>query len=202
MSKYFLFIITAFTIFISCKKSTQTASIGPKNNTKNSITKHKKTGTLNTSSLKEIDSWKEYHLFSDFMKRYENISPNEAFDNVPELKDLTKALKDSLTIKDFKTPSFRTRLNVLNNEVLRLSDMSNIPAITTDEVNNQIDKIFLIYSSLNDKINTVFYQKKFEEEINLDDFFNLKEDENKVSEKKKKNPISKKKKNKKNNEEE
>jgi len=82
-------------------------------------------------------------------------------------------LEDSLNIDLFKTRSFKSRLHVLENEVMRLEDMSNIQAITTQEVNLQIDKIFLVFTSLNDKINTAFNQEKFEKDIDLGDFFTM-----------------------------
>ena len=85
-------------------------------------------------------------------------------------------MKDSLAIKSLKTPAFKSRMNVLENEILRLLDMNEIPAITAKEVNAQIDKMFLVFGSLNDKINTVYDQEKFNKEINLDDFFVLERD--------------------------
>ena len=103
------------------------------------------------------------------LNRFEKISPNEALNNALNLKDLAKDLKDSLKIKNFKISSFEARLNVLLNEALRLADMTKIPAIKAEEVNNQVAKILLIFSSLNEKINTVYIQEKFEDEINVED---------------------------------
>lgn len=173
MCKYFLFISLTFFCFLSCKKDKEAVAIEIKKSDKNISVKHKISSKVNTASLKRIESWKEYTAFEIFIKRFEKISPDEAFDNVKELKELTIALEDSLTIKSFKKSSFKSRLHVLENEVLRLNDMSNISAITSKEVNLQIDKIFLVFSSLNDKINTVFDQEKHEEEINLDNFFTM-----------------------------
>ena len=171
-----LFAISA--CFFSCKKSTQTPTTDTTyTGDKNIAVKHKTYAQVSASSLEKITDWKEYSAFNDFITRFENTSPEEAFDNVTELKELTLALEDSLRIMPFKTRSFKSRLHVLENEVLRLHDMRNIPAITSTEVNNQIAKIFLVYGSLNDKINTVFNQQKHEEGINLDDFFTMDEKE-------------------------
>ena len=177
MNKYFFYIILIVFCFSNCTKNTETSSTKVKKSDNNIVVKHKTYTTVNASSLRKITTWKEYQLLDEFIKRYEKTSPDEAFDNINELKELTLALEDSLTIKTFKTPSFKSRLHVLENEVLRLQDMANIPAITPKEVNNQIDKIFLIYGSLNDKINTAFNQEKFEKDINLDDFFSMDEKE-------------------------
>ena len=163
-------------LFVGCKKSVQTPTETTKKSDLSQTIKHKTYSVVKPSAKNMIANWKEYALVDDFLKAYENISPEEAFANTFELQELTKALKDSLNITALKTPAFKSRLNVFENEVLRLSDMSEIPAITSTEVNQQIDKVLLIYGSLNDKINTVYNQQKFEEEINLDSFFKLERD--------------------------
>ena len=163
-------------LFVGCKKSVQTPTETTKKSDLSQTIKHKTYSAVKPSAKNMIAKWKEYALVDDFLKAYENISPEEAFANTFELQELTKALKDSLNITVLKTPAFKSRLNVFENEVLRLSDMSEIPAITSTEVNQQIDKVLLIYGSLNDKINTVYNQQKFEEEINLDSFFKLERD--------------------------
>jgi hypothetical protein len=61
--------------------------------------------------------------------------------------------------------SFRTRVNVLENETLRLKDMTFIPAITANEVNTQVDKILAAFSATNSKINTVYSQLEVEQDI-------------------------------------
>lgn len=177
MNNSFLFLILVVFCSLSCETNTQTTTASVKKNDKNTIVNHKPFSTVNTVSLKKIKPWKEYQLFDNFIKRFEKISPEEAFDNIFELKELTVALEDSLNIEIFKTNSFKSRLHVLENEVLRLDDMATIPAITTKEVNAQIDKLFLVYGSLNDKINTAFSQEKYEKEINLDNFFTMEKKE-------------------------
>lgn len=173
MYKVFLFCFLILIGLSGCKKTTQTVTTEIKKNDNNKITTHKTYGIANVTSLKQIELWKEYTVFNEFFKRFEKISPTEAFDNITELKELTVALEDSLNIKTFKTPSFKSRLHVLENEVLRLTDMAVIPAITSKEVNAQIDKVFLVFGSLNDKINTALNQEKFEKEIHLDNFFTM-----------------------------
>lgn len=177
MSKYILFLALPFILFLSCKKNAQITTTVINQNDKNIIVNHKTYTEVNKASLKKIASWKEYKNFDTFIKRFEKTSPEEAFDNVNELKDLTLALEDSLNIELFKTPSFKSRLHVIENEVLRLDDMASIAAITPKEVNTQIDKLFLVFGSLNDKINTTFNQEQYEKEITLDNFFTMDKDE-------------------------
>ena len=172
-SYYFLFFIL-LSLCISCKNTSPNGTTEViKQNDKNTVVTHKTFSKVNPNSLKKITTWKEYKAFNEFIARFEKTSPDEAFDNVIELKELTLALEDSLNIELFKKPSFKSRLHVIENEVLRLDDMANIPAITSEEVNHQIDKIFLVFGSLNDKINTSFEQERYEKEIKLDIFFTM-----------------------------
>ena len=53
------------------------------------------------------------------------ISEEEIF----ELENLIKNLKNTAKPILFDTPSFKARVNILHNESLRLSDMINIPSI-------------------------------------------------------------------------
>ena len=53
----------------------------------------------------------------------------------------------------FKTPSVKIRLNVLNNEALRLFDMDSIPNITNKEVIHETKNIVNAFNALNIKIN-------------------------------------------------
>ena len=173
MNYKIFFYIVLLSLIYNCKSDKKQKLEIIKKSNKDILVKHKSFSSINKDSYEKINSWKSYENFKEFIQRFENISPNEAFANVKELKSLTETLKDSLTIYKFKTPAFKARLNVLENEVLRLDDMADIPAITSTEVNLQIDKIFLVFSSLNEKINALHDQEALEEEINLDTFFKV-----------------------------
>ena len=85
------------------------------------------------------------------------------------MNDLAKNLVDSLKPVIFETPAFNARVNLLYNQTLRLFDMSSIPAIKANEVNNHIDKVLNAFSSINSKINTTWKQRELElsvEDIN------------------------------------
>jgi uncharacterized membrane protein len=77
-------------------------------------------------------------------------------------------MKDSIRPKELINSSFRTRVNVLENEALRLKDMTFINAVTSKEINLQVDKIMAAFSATNSKINTVYSQLEVEKEIQLD----------------------------------
>lgn len=173
MNYKLFFYLLLFSFILSCKQKKEQELLKIKKSDKNILVKHKTFTPINKTSSQKISSWQAYTNFEEFLPRFEETSPNEAFTNIRELRSLAKNLKDSLTIPKFKTPAFKARLNVLENEILRLEDMSSIPAITSKEVNYQIDKVFLVFSSLNEKINSVYQQEKLESEINLDAFFKI-----------------------------
>ncbi len=178
--KYFLSIIISVFIIFGCKekkqKSTESKPIKPKMSI---VVNHKKPTDLQPKAKEKLKDWKEYTELKTFFNRFENISPKEALSNASELKTLIKNLKNNmidrkkLIVKEFNSDAFRARVNVLENEVLRLNDMSSIPSITAKEVNFQVDKIYLIFGSLNAKINTIFVKNKLYNETNLDNFFSL-----------------------------
>ena len=178
MLKLILFIVVVSISFFACSKEVKTKEEQKKTISKMSlIIDHKKSVEVSTLAKKEIESWNEYNDLKDFLSRFHKISPTEALNVAIELKDLTKTMRDSLKIKDLKVNALKARINVFQNEVLRLVDMTLIPAIKDYEVNNQIDKVLLVFSSLNEKINTIYSKKEFDKEVDLENFFELEKDD-------------------------
>lgn len=174
MLKQFLSLILLTTLTISCnEKEQKKENVLVEKTNMNIQKKHSTPSKLSAISTKEMKNWKEYNELNSFIGKFENTSPSKALANILDLKDISKKFKDTIRVNDLKTSAFRARLNVFNNEVLRLADMSYIGAITAEEVNEQVGKIVLIYSSINDKINAVYAKKEFDKTINLDNFFVL-----------------------------
>ncbi|KGL58746.1 hypothetical protein [Polaribacter sp. Hel1_85] len=123
---------------------------------------------VNSDFEKEIANWQELKSVNTFLKKFNKVSPNEALSNALELRDLVKSLKDSVKPTIFDVPSFEARVNVLQNETLRLADLTLIPAITSEEVNLQVDKTIAAFSSVNSKINTILSKKRFEDAIDIE----------------------------------
>ncbi|WP_348724001.1 hypothetical protein [Tenacibaculum sp. 190524A05c] len=172
MIRHIIILSISTFLLVSCKKTVQ-----------NTTTKTQKTGmqipvkrrgidTLSSLSRKQVNDWMEYENLNSYLKQFNNTSPNDALNMAVELNEYIKILKDSLKIEDLKTNSLNARFNVLRNEALRLTDMTRIPAIQPDQVNAQIDKILLVFNSYTQKVNTIYSKKKFDEEIDLDNFFN------------------------------
>lgn len=129
---------------------------------------HQRTVAVKSVFLKEVADWSSLKLVDSFFVKYRKITPSEALNNALELKDLIKKLKDTVKPVYFDTPSFNTRINILYNEALRLTDLIDISAIQADEVNMQVDKTMDAFSSVNIKINTILLKKKFEDEMVID----------------------------------
>ncbi|MDT7832639.1 hypothetical protein RQM59_09620 [Flavobacteriaceae bacterium S356] len=125
---------------------------------------------IKTSNEKEISNWEYYTTVREFLDKFKKITPNEALGNALELTSLIKALKDSAKPEALNTSSLKARINLLENESLRLSDMTKISAIKAEEVNRQVTKVFDAFSSLNSKINTVFLQQNLSKDLDFKDF--------------------------------
>lgn len=112
-----------------------------------------------------VNNWKEYKNVETAINEYYSITTKEATFKAHELVKLTQQLKDSIHIEDFKTPDVKTRLNVLYNNTLRLSDMDSIPKIKNQEVENEINSVIQTFSSINSKINNIINKKNLEKEL-------------------------------------
>lgn len=132
---------------------------------------HQGYSELTEVPLEETKKWKEYNDVTSFLARFKNASANQILTNAVELKKLANLMRDSIRVEMLKIQSFKARLNVFENEALRLADMTEIPAITPEEVHNQTNKLLYVYSSINDKINTIYQQKRLEDEIDVKDVF-------------------------------
>ena len=168
--KNIAYIICCF-IFFSCgnkqKESAENEQIKPLLSV---VKEHKPSESINPTFRKEVENWQELNAVNSFLQKFEKASPNEVLSNALELRDLVKGLKDSVKPSIFDIPSFNARVNILNNEVLRLADLTFIPAIKTEEINAQVDKTIVAFSAVNTKINTILSKKRFEDaiDVNLD----------------------------------
>jgi hypothetical protein len=155
-------------ILFSCQEKKEDIVKNVQEKPKLSIAKQH-TATTNIKSVyqKEIEDWQELKTVNFFLKKFKKVSPNEALSNALELRDLVKSLKDSVKPAIFNIPAFNARVNVLENETLRLADLTLIPAITSEEVNLQIDKTIAAFSTVNSKINAILSKKEFLEAIDI-----------------------------------
>ncbi len=167
MKKLFFFFSIA--LFFSCNKEEKKEAVFKQKKSELSISKqYKPIEEIRPIFKKETENWGELNTLHVFLERFKKTSPNEVLSNALELKSLVNNLKDSIKPKIFDTPSFNARINILSNEVLRLADMTFIPAIKAEEVTIQTEKILNASSAVNAKINAIISKKKFEDAINID----------------------------------
>ncbi len=168
MNKYYT--IFFFVLFFSCKNTSSTQVKESQQPKMSVVTKHSSVIPLVENSKGKIQNWKEYQAVTDNLNKFSFISAKEALNNALTLNELVRFLKDSIRPKELLTLSFRTRVNVLENETLRLKDMTFLlSAIKADEINQQVEKILAAFSATNSKINAVYNQLEIDEKINLED---------------------------------
>lgn len=125
---------------------------------------------LTDVSKEKIKDWVGYFKLTNFLKeQYGRVSPQTALEMSEELQGIVGKIRDSLKINELKTHGFDARLNVLNSEVLRLKDMSEITSIKAEEVRQQIEKIIAVYHAINSKINAIYARELFDEEVNFNE---------------------------------
>ena len=167
--KYFLgmrnFSILFLLFFWSCQNSSAVQEPKIQKSEMNGVEKHNTALALEKISKDKVVNWKEYQLVSNNLKQFSAISANEALNNALKFSETVKKLKDSIRPKELLNLSFRTRVNVLENEALRLKDMTFIPAITSNELHTQVNKIIAAFSATNSKINTIYSQLEVEQDI-------------------------------------
>ncbi|SDS49226.1 hypothetical protein SAMN05216503_3234 [Polaribacter sp. KT25b] len=173
MKNSFLFLVLV--VFFSCdKKKDEVVEVQETKSVLSVVKNYGVAQKVDTTFLKDIEDWQELKAVDLFLSRFKKASPNEILSNALELKELVKSLKDSVKPALFENPSFNTRIDILDNEVLRLSDMTFIPAIKADEVSKQTEKIINAFSAVNSKVNSILLKERFQDEIELDlDFIGL-----------------------------
>jgi hypothetical protein len=165
--KHILYLFLSLFLF-SCANNKEEALKTTQEKPKRSIAKqHIRLKNVSPDFKDKIENWQDLKTVTSFIKKFENVSPNEALSNALELRDLVASLKDNEIPELCNIPSFHARINVLHNETLRLADLTLIPAITPEEVNLQVDKTIEAFSSVNSKINTIYSKKRFEDAIDI-----------------------------------
>ena len=127
--------------------------------------------SLHPNTKKAVENWKEYQAVDAILTNFYAISNAEALSNAKELSGVVIKLKDSIRDEKLVTPPVKARINILHNECLRLNDMSNIPAITPEEVKATIQRVLDAFSSLNAKLNSLYSVDELESELRLDPDF-------------------------------
>lgn len=124
--------------------------------------------TLSRVSREAIKDWSEFEEVDDFIINYYNISVSDALSLSSELNDLVTLMRDSIRVEKLRIAPINSRLNVLQNETLRLRDMSKISSITSEEVTKEVKSILEVYDSFLSRINTIYKAEELQKRLEFD----------------------------------
>ncbi len=156
-----------FLILVSCKnkEKREQDEASFKEEKISTIKSDKPITGLNSKAKDLVKTWPEYQSFEDLINQYQETTVSEALLNSVELSVLAKELKDSIRVEKLNIPEVKIRLNVLYSETLRLADMSTIPTITQESVEQENNNMINAFSALNLKINNMNLQDQLNSEI-------------------------------------
>lgn len=170
---YWYFIIIL--LVVSCTKTKQQSDFKPVNDAslmaKNKPEINAIGVVLNDESASFVKDWVAYQEFDKTISPFYAITQSAALQNAVNLSQKADFLMESVRQPELQQPATLSRFNLLATECKRLADMADIKAITPEEVRQQIRKVLDAYSSVNAKINSLFYIKKMESELQLDPDF-------------------------------
>ncbi len=163
------FVLVAISIFlIGCKKNVNETQLEAASTKNDSLTKtYSQTVYLTDIARKEIKEWSQYEEFENIISQYYNTTPSKAMLLSKDLSDIIVKIKDSIKIDKINRPDVIARFNILNNEALRLNDMSTINTITAEETIEKIENIVYAYESIISKINQVYLLNANEESVDV-----------------------------------
>ncbi len=114
-------------------------------------------GVQLSPKVKESTSdWDTFNMLTEMVERYTSITKSQALTSAKEISNMTKDIIDMVQIDLLDRPDMMIRFNVLYNQALRLDDMATIPSISDDEVRAEVLKLLEAFSSVNDKMNSIY----------------------------------------------
>lgn len=129
--------------------------------------------SLTSFAKKEMKAWDSYQNLDSFIRKYYKINTSEALSNALELNQLAGELRDSIKKSPIASSALNARVNILFSETKRLADMNEIPAISKNEVNDQVHKITEAFASLQYKLNSLFTIDEMASQLELDPDFQV-----------------------------
>jgi len=167
MPKIIIGYIILILLLISCKNKEKVDQDAAAINEEipSTIKSDKPITNLNIKAKDLVKTWPEYQNFNELINQYQEITVSEALLNSVELSELAKQLRDSIRIEKLNIPEVKIRLNVLYSETLRLADMSSIPTISQESVEQENNNMVEAFSALNLKINNMNLQDELNSEI-------------------------------------
>ncbi|MCK5815503.1 MAG: hypothetical protein KAH07_06130 [Flavobacteriaceae bacterium] len=165
MIKPSIYILLIALISFSCKKEVQEIKKEPILEIKQDVLVSNIGKQLSPEAKEKLKDWKEFQEVSSILERYKSITKSQVLENAGELSLLTKNIADTIRVEVLKRPDMKIRFNVLYNHSLRLEDMASISAIKEEEVSEEVSDLLAAFSSVNDKINSIYKIIEFEKEF-------------------------------------
>lgn len=178
--KYIYFAIAViFVLIVSCKKDTEKKEVVTKLSIKNSKYSNPKDdvllfdsiGFVNVKYKDSITTWSGYYRVKKTLESLKETTPNLVLNASQNLVADVVVMRDSIPVTGLKVKGMRARINGLYNQSLRLQEMNEIPSITVKEVIRQTKGLFVIFRTIDKKINAIYEQVDFEKELEEEDFF-------------------------------
>lgn len=114
-------------------------------------------GVQLSPKVKESTSdWDTFNMLTEMVERYTSITKSQALTSAKEISNMTKDIIDMVQIDLLDRPDMMIYFNVLHNQALRLDDMATIQSISDDEVRAEVLKLLEAFSSVNDKMNSIY----------------------------------------------
>ena len=162
MAKYFIHIVLVATLLSSCKSKPEVVVADAIIVLDQDVTISNIGEQLSPKVKVALADWNEFQEVTSKIERYTSITKSQALENAKELSELVKKVSDSVKIDLLDRPDMKIRFNVLYNHALRLDDMSTINSITDEEVVAEVTNILNAFSSVNDKINSIYKIESYE----------------------------------------
>ena len=165
MIKQTIYIILIALISLSCKKEVKEVKEESILEIEQGVLISNIGEQLSPTAKEKLKNWKEFQEVTSNLERYQSVTKSQALENASELSLLTKNIADTIRVEVLKRPDMEIRFNVLYNHSLRLEDMASISSIKEDEVSEEVTNLLAAFSSVNDKINSIYKIMEFEEEF-------------------------------------
>lgn len=175
MKKVFYIFIAVFIVLISCQSKVKNDQMVVDKQDKYANVKDeiRVFDTLPSVALKYNDSivdWKGYLRVKETLRLIKKTSANEVLSTAEVLVKDIVSMRDSIPMDVMEQKGMSARLNGLYNQALRLQEMQEIPAITMAEIAHQTQGLFVLFNTINKKVNAIYDQIDFENKMIEDDF--------------------------------
>lgn len=165
MIKQIIFIFLIATLSFSCKKEIKDVTEEPILEIEQEVLISNIGEQLSPEAKGFLNDWKEFQDVAFNLEGYTSITKSQALENANDLSLLVKKIADTIKVDVLERPDMRIRFNVLYNHSLRLQDMATITSISNEEVTDEVTKLLSAFSSINDKINSIYKILEFENQF-------------------------------------